>query len=124
MSSCATSSSSVRAGRPDGALYTGARQPQAAVIEGLEAGGQLMMTTLVENWPGYRNGIDGPGADGGDARAGRALRRRDHPRQVTDVDVSRHPFTVTTSDGRYTSRTLIIATGASARLLGCRRSAR
>ena len=62
------------------ALYTARANLKPILIEGLEAGGQLMMTTLVENWPGYRNGIDGSRADGGDPRAGGALRRRDHPR--------------------------------------------
>src|SRR5689334_1562625 len=100
------------------ALYTARANLKPLVIEGLEAGGQLMMTTLVENWPGHKDGVMGPELMAeirAQAERFGAEIVRGH---VTDVDVSRHPFTITTSDGSYTSRTLIVATGASARLLG------
>ena len=61
------------------------------IIEGLEAGGQLMLTTLVENWPGHPRRHHGPGADGRDARAGRAVRRGNRPRQRR---LRRHPTPV------------------------------
>jgi thioredoxin reductase (NADPH) len=100
------------------ALYSARANLKPLLVEGLEAGGQLMMTTLVENWPGYRNGIDGPELMG-EIRAqaerfGAEIIRGD----VTEVDLSSRPFTVVTSGERYTCRTVIIATGASARLLG------
>ena len=100
------------------ALYSARANLKPLVIEGLEAGGQLMMTTLVENWPGHRDGVMGPDLMA-EIRAQAERFGADIIRgQVTDVDLSSHPFTVVTSDERYTSRTLIVATGASARLLG------
>ncbi len=100
------------------AIYTARANLHPLVIEGLEAGGQLMLTTLVENWPGHKDGIDGPElmtAMRAQAERFGADIIRGH---VTSVDLSSHPFRVRVSDTEYTSRTLIIATGASARLLG------
>ena len=101
------------------ALYSARANLKPLVIEGLEAGGQLMLTTLVENWPGYRDGIMGPELMAemrAQAERFGAEVIRSH---VTAVDLSHgHPFTVTTTDAEYECRTLIIATGASARLLG------
>jgi thioredoxin reductase (NADPH) len=100
------------------ALYTARANLKPLVIEGLEAGGQLMMTTLVENWPGFRDGIMGPDLMAemrAQAEHFGAEIVRSH---VTGVDLSHRPFTVKTSEATYEARTLIIATGASARLLG------
>ena len=100
------------------ALYTARANLKPLVIEGLEAGGQLMMTTLVENWPGFRDGIMGPDLMAemrAQAEHFGAEIVRSH---VTHVDLLKRPFTVTTSEATYEARTLIIATGASARLLG------
>ena len=59
-----------------------------------------MLTTLVENWPGLPRRHHGPGSDGGDARAGGALRRRDHPRATSRRSTSlSDPFVVETADG-------------------------
>ena len=100
------------------ALYASRANLQPLVIEGLEAGGQLMLTTLVENWPGFRDGIMGPDLMAEmrtqAERFGAEIIRGD----VAKVHLSNHPFTVTTSDNSYQCRSLIIATGASARLLG------
>jgi thioredoxin reductase (NADPH) len=100
------------------ALYSARANLKPLVIEGLEAGGQLMLTTLVENWPGFRDGIMGPDLIA-DMRAqaerfGTEIIRG----QVVSVDLRSRPFTVTLSDAKYSCRSLIIATGASARLLG------
>ena len=100
------------------ALYTARANLKPLVIEGLEAGGQLMLTTLVENWPGHRDGIMGPELmtemRSQSERFGAEIIRG----HVTSVDLSSRPVVVSTSDAKYTCRTLIIATGASARLLG------
>jgi thioredoxin reductase (NADPH) len=100
------------------ALYTARANLRPLVIEGLAAGGQLMLTTMVENWPGYRDGIMGPELIS-ELRA-QALRFGAEvvAGQVSDVDLSRRPFVLTTSEGTLTARALIVATGASARLLG------
>jgi thioredoxin reductase (NADPH) len=100
------------------ALYAARANLKPLVIEGLEAGGQLMLTTMVENYPGFRDGIMGPELMA-DMRA-----QAEHfgaeivAGQVSQVNLRQQPFTITTGEGDYRSRTLIIATGASARWLG------
>lgn len=100
------------------ALYSARANLKPLVIEGLEAGGQLMLTTLVENWPGFRDGIMGPELmtemRSQAERFGAEIIRG----QVSSVDLGSHPFRVTVSGEEHTARSLIIATGASARLLG------
>ncbi len=100
------------------ALYAARANLKPLLIEGLEAGGQLMLTTLVENWPGFRDGIMGPDlmADmrAQSERFGAQIIRGN----VTSVDLLSYPFVVKTADGEHRCRALIIATGASARLLG------
>jgi thioredoxin reductase (NADPH) len=88
------------------------------LVEGIEAGGQLMLTTLVENYPGYRDGIMGPDLMA-EMRAQAVKFGADLVQEnVTSVDLCEQPFIVRTSDSEYTAKTVIIATGASARLLG------
>jgi thioredoxin reductase (NADPH) len=100
------------------ALYTARANLKPLLIEGLEAGGQLMLTTMVENWPGFRDGIMGPDLMvemraqaerfGTDVLTG----------NVMSVDLRNRPFTIALSDGNpITTDALIIATGASARWL-------
>jgi thioredoxin reductase (NADPH) len=100
------------------ALYTARANLKPLLIEGLEAGGQLMLTTMVENWPGFRDGIMGPDLMaemraqaerfGTDVLAG----------NVVAVDILRRPFTITLSEREpITTDSLIVATGASARWL-------
>jgi thioredoxin reductase (NADPH) len=100
------------------ALYTARANLKPLVIEGLEAGGQLMLTTAVENFPGFSGGIMGPDLMAAmraqAARFGAELVQGN----VTAVDLSARPLVVTTEDTRIETRTLIIATGASAKLLG------
>ena len=100
------------------ALYSARANLSPLLIEGVPAGGQLMLTTMVENWPGYRDGIMGPELiDNLRAQAERFGARIVNG-QVQRFDLSESPYTVETSDARYETRALIISTGASARLLG------
>jgi thioredoxin reductase (NADPH) len=100
------------------ALYSARANLKPLVIEGLEAGGQLMLTTLVENWPGFRDGIMGPELMAEMRSQAERFGAEIVRGQVSSVDLSSHPFKVRVSDGEHTARSLIIATGASARLLG------
>ena len=100
------------------ALYSARANLSPLLIEGVPAGGQLMLTTMVENWPGYRDGIMGPELiDTLRAQAER-FGARIVTGQVQRFDLSEAPYTVETSDACYETRALIISTGASARLLG------
>ena len=100
------------------ALYTARANLAPLVIEGVEAGGQLMLTTAVENFPGFTDGIMGPDLMAAmrsqAARFGAEMIRGN----VTAVDLSKSPVVVTTDDEAIEARSLIIATGASAKLLG------
>ena len=100
------------------ALYAARANLQPLVIEGLESGGQLMMTTLVENFPGYRDGIMGPELMGEMRAQAERFGAEIIQTQVTTVDLSAKPFVLKTPDAEYRSKTIIIATGASAKLLG------
>jgi len=100
------------------ALYAARANLNPLIIEGYEAGGQLMLTTLVENWPGYRDGIMGPALM--EEMRAQALRfgAQIVQGQVTAVDLNDRPFAITTDETTFQAQTLIIATGASARWLG------
>jgi thioredoxin reductase (NADPH) len=100
------------------ALYTARANMAPLLIEGHDAGGQLMLTTLVENFPGYRDGIMGPELMGEMRAQAERFGTEIIQGHVESVDLSTRPFTVRTSEKAYAAQTLIIATGASARLLG------
>ncbi len=100
------------------ALYTARADLQPLVIEGLEAGGQLMLTTMVENWPGHRDGIMGPDLMAEMRAQAERFNATIVQSHVTAVDLYSRPIKVTTAEGTYDTRSLIIATGASAKLLG------
>jgi thioredoxin reductase (NADPH) len=101
------------------AIYTTRAELRPLVIEGVEAGGQLMLTTEVENYPGFADPILGPDL----MAAMRAQAQRVGAEFVTEdataIDLSVRPFAVTVQSGdRYEARALILATGAKAKLLG------
>ena len=100
------------------AIYTARANLAPLLIEGLEAGGQLMTTTAVENYPGFTDGVMGPELIGAMRAQAERFGTEFVQGHVTSVDFSRRPFTVSTDDAEYTARAVIIATGASARLLG------
>jgi thioredoxin reductase (NADPH) len=100
------------------ALYSARANLKPLLIEGLEAGGQLMLTTLVENWPGFRDGIMGPDLMAEMRTQSERFGAQIIRGNVTAVDLLSYPYVVTTADGVHRCRALIIATGASARLLG------
>ncbi|MGH2746934.1 MAG: thioredoxin-disulfide reductase [Actinomycetota bacterium] len=99
------------------AVYASRANLKPLVIEGIEAGGQLMLTTDVENYPGFIDGIMGPEL----MERMRKQAARFDTEYLTDniasVDLSERPFVVTTSDQSIPARTIIIATGANARML-------
>ena len=99
------------------ALYTARAALTPLVIEGIEAGGQLMLTTMVENWPGYRDGILGPDLmtelRAQAERFGADIMQGD----VASVNLSSRPFTLVVGKKTYTADALIVATGASAKWL-------
>ena len=100
------------------ALYSARANLRPLLIEGLEAGGQLMLTTLVENFPGYRDGILGPDLMAEMRAQGVRFGTQMIHGNITEVDVSARPIIVRTAEAEFTTRALIVATGASARMLG------
>ena len=100
------------------ALYAARANLKPVLIEGLEAGGQLMMTTAVENYPGFADGIMGPDLMAAMREQAQRFGAVIHRGNVTSVDLTRPPFQVTTDDETFAGRSLIIATGASAMYLG------
>ena len=100
------------------ALYAARANLLPLLIEGFEAGGQLMLTTMVENWPGFRDGIMGPDLMGEMRAQAERFGTEVLQGNVTAVDLRNRPFTITLEGGRkVTTAALIIATGASARWL-------
>src|SRR6188474_2951721 len=100
------------------ALYTARANLKPLVIEGLEAGGQLMLTTAVENFPGFTDGIMGPDLMAAMRAQAERFGAETMRGNVSAVDLSKRPFTITTEESVVEAKTLIIATGASAKLLG------
>jgi thioredoxin reductase (NADPH) len=100
------------------ALYTARASLQPLLIEGTEAGGQLMLTTMVENYPGYRDGIMGPDLMAEMRTQSEKFGTEVIHSHVTEVELCTTPFVVRTADAEVQAKAVIIATGASARLLG------
>jgi thioredoxin reductase (NADPH) len=100
------------------ALYTARANLKPLVIEGLDAGGQLMLTTAVDNFPGFQDGIMGPDLMAAMRAQAERFGAEFRSGNVTGISLADRPFRITTGDGDVGTRALIVATGASARLLG------
>ncbi|TLU84256.1 MAG: thioredoxin-disulfide reductase [Chlorobium sp.] len=101
------------------AIYLGRANLRPLVIDGYQPGGQLMITTDIENFPGFPAGIPGPELMMKMREQAAKFNAEFTHGSVTEVDVSRSPFALTLEDGReLLTHTLIIATGANAKWLG------
>src|SRR5260370_15664569 len=100
------------------ALYTARANLNPLVIEGVEAGGQLMLTTMVENFPGRRDAIMGPALMAEMRAQAEKFGIEIVQGNVASVGLCDFTFTAKTAEAEYRAKTVIIATGASARLLG------
>jgi thioredoxin reductase (NADPH) len=100
------------------ALYTARAGLKPLVLEGHEPGGQLSITTLVENFPGWPEGIQGPELMDNMKKQAARFGAEYQLAHLVSVDVGAHPIRLRTSAGELEARTLIVASGASARWLG------
>ncbi len=100
------------------ALYTARANLKPLVMEGHEPGGQLSLTTLVENFPGFPEGIQGPELIDNMRRQASRFGAEFKMAHLTSADLSRNPFTLQVGKETIQAETLIIASGASARWLG------
>lgn len=100
------------------ALYTARANLNPLVFEGSQPGGQLTITTDVENYPGFPEGIMGPELMDKFRDQATRFGAECHFKHVTKVDFSKSPYRVWVADEVYTAETIIIATGASAKMLG------
>ena len=100
------------------ALYTARANLRPLVIEGFNWGGQLMITSDVENYPGYADGVLGPSMMADFRRQAERFGADFVTDDVTRVDFSERPFRVYTGDEEHVAESIVVATGASARQLG------
>ncbi len=100
------------------ALYTARANLKPLVVEGHEPGGQLSLTTLVENFPGFPDGILGPQLVENMRKQAERFGAEYRMAHLTSVDLSQRPFLLHLSHQQVHAQTLIIASGASARWLG------
>jgi len=99
------------------ALYAARANLKPLVLKGLEAGGQLMLTTDVENYPGFADGIMGPELMDAMEKQAARFEAEIVAQSATRVGLSERPFGVWAGDREWRARTLIVATGASAKWL-------
>ena len=100
------------------ALYAARANLSPLVLKGLEAGGQLMLTTEVENYPGFADGIMGPELMDAMEKQAARFEAEIVAQSATRVELSSRPFGVWSGDQEWRAKTVIVSTGASARWLG------
>lgn len=100
------------------AIYAARANLGPLLIEGLEVGGQLSTTTMVENFPGFPDGIMGPELMEGMKKQAKKFGTDFFAGVVIKADLAKQPFTIYTDDEEIHTRTLVICSGASARLIG------
>jgi thioredoxin reductase (NADPH) len=100
------------------AIYTARAQLNPVVIAGLMSGGQLMLTTDVENYPGFPESISGPEMMERFQKQAERFGARTYIEDATRIDLSQRPFRIETSERAFTADAVIVATGASARWIG------
>ncbi|MCC6711911.1 MAG: thioredoxin-disulfide reductase, partial [Candidatus Dadabacteria bacterium] len=100
------------------AIYTARANLEPLVFEGLEAGGQLTLTTDVENFPGFPEGIQGPALMNAMRKQAERFGAACLRERIDSVDFSERPFKVVSGDMTFEAETFIIASGASAKMLG------
>jgi thioredoxin reductase (NADPH) len=100
------------------AIYAARADLKPLVLDGYEPGGQLALTTEVENFPGFPEGILGPELIDRTRKQAERFGAEFRSGAVSTVDLSSRPFKVTAGKETYESETLIVAAGASARMLG------
>lgn len=100
------------------ALYTARANLNPVIFEGMQPGGQLTITTEVENYPGFEHGIQGPELMDIMRKQVQRFGAKSIYKEITEVDFSKRPFVLKSYDETYTADAVIIATGASAKLIG------
>jgi thioredoxin reductase (NADPH) len=100
------------------AIYAARANLRTLVLQGEQLGGQLMITSEVENYPGFEDGVQGPDLMDKFEKQARRFGADMVAQDVTKVDFSQQPFTVWTYNKQYQGHSVIIATGASAKWLG------
>lgn len=100
------------------AVYTGRGNMKTLLFEGWQPGGQLTITTLVENFPGFKEGVQGPQLMQEMKAQAERFGVEYATKDVTKVDFSAHPFKIYAGDEEYQAKSVIIATGAKPRTLG------
>jgi len=100
------------------ALYNARANLKPVIFEGMQPGGQLTITTEVENYPGFEHGIQGPALMDIMRKQAHRFGAESIYKEITEVDFSKRPFVLKSYDDIYTADAVIVATGASAKLLG------
>jgi thioredoxin reductase (NADPH) len=100
------------------AVYAARANLAPLMFTGVQAGGQLMLTTLIENYPGFVDGVDGPVLMETMRKQAERFGTDMIAEDVTSVDFAKRPFTVKSDSGTSEADTVIVATGASAKMLG------